>query len=346
MTNTSANNEDNTGYQDILNKYAEAVGNNPSQPDSVPLETGYDSQIAPNVLKEVQTEPVISSVPDSPLPTEETPVASTEILPPPIVENNILPPPEPPIISSTTPSSGNNIFKYIFFVSLIIFLFVASAIAYSLLKPANTAGKPITTSPTPIISETPITGATCELNDKKYTVGESFKSADGCNTCSCQEDLSIICTEMACTPTPKSSTSSSDLNKNWKTYTDKTYKYTMDYPSNWTSKSSNGSVCISSGNLKNICEINIKTSLLSKYFDNPDKLSFEELATFSLKQDNAPDSYKIVTINGLKGYAIQSSYPSYKIIFNKGDWIHEITFEDRSQPNELELQILNTFKFN
>ena len=38
----------------------------------------------------------------------------------------------------------------------------------------------------------------CELNDKKYKIGESFAAADGCNTCSCEPDLTIACTEKDC----------------------------------------------------------------------------------------------------------------------------------------------------
>ena len=55
-----------------------------------------------------------------------------------------------------------------------------------------------TPHPTPFLT-------TCQLNDKNYAVGESFKSADGCNTCSCTADFQIACTEMACitsTPAP------------------------------------------------------------------------------------------------------------------------------------------------
>ena len=33
---------------------------------------------------------------------------------------------------------------------------------------------------------------------KSYKTGESFPSMDKCNTCSCGDDGSIRCTEMAC----------------------------------------------------------------------------------------------------------------------------------------------------
>ena len=47
----------------------------------------------------------------------------------------------------------------------------------------------------------------CTYNGTSYTSGASFKSTDGCNTCSCING-SVACTSMACitTPTPTTST--------------------------------------------------------------------------------------------------------------------------------------------
>jgi len=39
---------------------------------------------------------------------------------------------------------------------------------------------------------------TCKMGDKTYTVGQTFPSDDGCNTCSCDPDGNIACTAMAC----------------------------------------------------------------------------------------------------------------------------------------------------
>jgi len=41
-------------------------------------------------------------------------------------------------------------------------------------------------------------GTTCSYGGKSYAVGESFKSTDGCNTCSCLSDGTVACTLMAC----------------------------------------------------------------------------------------------------------------------------------------------------
>lgn len=42
--------------------------------------------------------------------------------------------------------------------------------------------------------------AQCRYDGKRHDVGDSFPSTDGCNTCSCQDDGSVACTERACAP--------------------------------------------------------------------------------------------------------------------------------------------------
>jgi hypothetical protein len=38
----------------------------------------------------------------------------------------------------------------------------------------------------------------CVYNGQEYNAGDSFASDDGCNSCSCDEDGMVLCTEMAC----------------------------------------------------------------------------------------------------------------------------------------------------
>jgi len=117
----------------------------------------------------------------------------------------------PPVKSKT------NIFQILLVLSLIIFLIVVSAVVYFVFF-NKTASDNSDNSIIETITPTPISSVTCTLNDKTYKVGESFPSADGCNTCSCTEDSSIVCTSMACestksaTPTvTKSATTSSKI---------------------------------------------------------------------------------------------------------------------------------------
>jgi hypothetical protein len=42
-----------------------------------------------------------------------------------------------------------------------------------------------------------ITSSACEYNGESYNLGETFPAADGCNTCSCDEE-GVACTEMGC----------------------------------------------------------------------------------------------------------------------------------------------------
>ena len=49
---------------------------------------------------------------------------------------------------------------------------------------------------------------TCEYDGEIYSVGESFTAADGCNSCSCDEEgeeTAVICTVMYCEPGEDSS---------------------------------------------------------------------------------------------------------------------------------------------
>jgi hypothetical protein len=144
---------------------------------------------------------------------------------PDLVENNFrsLPPEELklPEGEHKTPDS-TNIFKYIFFASLIIFLVVYSVLAFTLIKKPTIDTTITTTSATlPIspvmLSPTSVPTQVCALNDKNYEVGESFTATDGCNTCTCSADLSISCTEKVCPtakPTTKTSTQSAKKSGN------------------------------------------------------------------------------------------------------------------------------------
>ncbi len=44
------------------------------------------------------------------------------------------------------------------------------------------------------------TGVTCLYNGVNYAAGTSFKSTDGCNSCSCDSNGQVACTMMACAP--------------------------------------------------------------------------------------------------------------------------------------------------
>lgn len=99
-----------------------------------------------------------------------------------------------------TTSKGSGFFKILFFISLLIFLVVASALALSFINNSKTS--PSTVNPTiPTITEptdAPEEESFCYLNDNKYKVNETFPSADGCNTCTCNIDGTISCTEKDC----------------------------------------------------------------------------------------------------------------------------------------------------
>jgi len=102
-------------------------------------------------------------------------------------------------VGETTPK-GSGFFKILFFISLLIFLIVASALALSFINNSKTGSSTVNPS-IPAITEptdAPEEESFCYLNDNKYKVNETFPSADGCNTCTCNIDGTISCTEKDC----------------------------------------------------------------------------------------------------------------------------------------------------
>ncbi len=98
-------------------------------------------------------------------------------------------------------NGAKNPFKNIFFISLFIFLVILGSIILSFYQQSQTFDQTIRPTPTPFkttqSSPSPAKFS-CLLNDKHYQIGESFPSADDCNTCTCLPDLIISCTNTDC----------------------------------------------------------------------------------------------------------------------------------------------------
>ncbi len=110
------------------------------------------------------------------------------------------------------PSSSSKFAKTFFFISLIIFLGVVGAIAYNLIKDQSASSVPSNSNKIVVdedLSEPSGAAQNCVINDQTYSTNQSFAAADGCNTCTCQADGTIACTELACELTPSESTPSS-----------------------------------------------------------------------------------------------------------------------------------------
>ncbi|HPT65745.1 MAG TPA: hypothetical protein PK257_00345 [Candidatus Woesebacteria bacterium] len=160
-----------------------------------------------------QTTPVTE-----PEPVESTPESETEIQPQ-STEQQLQD------LGITPPlKTGGGFFKGLFVVALIIFVFVMVALGLVFFKNQKNIDNSDSNFDTAESTPIPASGI-CFLNDKTYQIGESFASADGCNTCTCESADVITCTEKACpstitptktaTATPtvtKSATSSSTKN--------------------------------------------------------------------------------------------------------------------------------------
>lgn len=216
-------NDVNKQYQDILNKYASDIKNVTPEAETPPIEPAATMVEAPS--EPVEAPPIVPepSVLDEVPPTPVITPPPLPLSPPSFVVDGPLTPPE------TQPKKSGNIFKYLFYISFLVFLGVCGAIAYTLFfNPPTPPSSNQTATPTP----TPSSPATCQLNDKTYQVGESVPSADGCNSCSCSSDGTIACTAMACDTTPSASPASSS--SSLKKYSNDSYGVSFDYPNDWS----------------------------------------------------------------------------------------------------------------
>lgn len=207
-------------YQEILDKYAADLQ---AATKTIPEEPEVPQIITPTP----EPEPYIPPAPE--------PVIAT---PPPRLEPIVVTP-----IDSPPPEikpRENNFFKYLFFISLLIFLGVLAAVVYSFIS----TQKPLSnSSATPTLQPSTAPVLMCKINDLEYVVGASFPATDGCNTCTCNSDTSISCTEKACDVTPTKSATTSSIPKDWKTYENKALKFSFSYPVKYgvfTYKTSNG----------------------------------------------------------------------------------------------------------
>jgi len=188
-------------YQDILDQYSKQVTVLPDEEEPVSENQPIinPSEILQTVPPEAPVVPLVDNL-ASPVP----PAPPLDLIPPsqsPVVEtiNDISPPETTSPISSNTVEKKSNFFKILFFISLFIFLGVASVLAFSFVNGSDTRN---TTVPVVPVVTQPIETSEdkdfCFLNDNKYKINDTFPSADGCNVCTCGLDGTITCTEKAC----------------------------------------------------------------------------------------------------------------------------------------------------
>lgn len=165
-----------------------------------------ETPISKPELPPLQPQPEIDEVPPSNEYQEVLDQYAATQTKAPIPENE--PQPNEPTLSDfgiTDKPPQNNIFKILFIFALIIFVLVGTALAFVYFKSQNnsTSSNSNINKSTP----TPISTGSCSLNDRTYSVGESFAAADGCNTCTCESQNTVTCTDKKCLTTPTATTS-------------------------------------------------------------------------------------------------------------------------------------------
>jgi len=185
-----------------------------STPIDTPTPTSLSDNLEPSKSLIDESSSVIENEPEFKPEPELEPIIQTET-------NSLTTPQEDPeiikqkieeVLSYTTASNIVNstsdkpktsgFLKTLFFLSLFIFIGVVGVLGYFITNPVSkTNSDPKTTiNPTTVPTQT---GVTCELNGFIYTQGQSFPSADGCNTCTCVSVDNVTCTEKACADNTK-----------------------------------------------------------------------------------------------------------------------------------------------
>ena len=304
-----------------------------------------DNQIInqePIVETPINQEP-INQEPVTQEPIAETPViAETPTAEPTLRDFGIVP--KPP---------QNNIFKIIFIFSLIIFILTASAFAFVYYQ-SQKKSSPTDNSPS-TISSTPAPSGTCFLNDKTYQAGESFASADGCNTCSCQSQDMIVCTEKACLSTDSATQSGT---QDWQTYTSKNeyVDYNFIYPKTWKLLEISMNLIQIEGDTNSDYNNKVENGVsVCKYYYilcYKDPEFYETPTTISNYIDSKKQQFKEVqktTINNQTAYSLYTAgtVPEIKkyLIERKDGAFCEISFCDKDLTAN-ENRFVNSFKFN
>jgi hypothetical protein len=239
---------DDLQYQQLLDQYSKNLANLPSPEDTstptpsptLPLVdlTNQTSENPPLDLTESIIDLKSSETPGVPVPpsveleTQNIPSQEPEKIP------LSLPSPTPePMQMPTLGASYSvplaapfNIFKLTFAISLLIFLGVFGFLGYKVYKgdthfnlsfnQNSNRSVPIPATPTAVVMV-----GTCYLNDQQYKIGETFPASDGCNTCKCETDTSINCSDEICQETAPSVP---------KTYSHTSPKFQVSYPSEWS----------------------------------------------------------------------------------------------------------------
>jgi len=219
----------------------------------------------------------------------------------------------------STPTPNKNIFKLLFFIFLGIFLIISSIYLYLWIKSDQ---------------QTP--------NSQTETQNQNTETI-----------TPTLITTVVNEETNTSSTSSS-ISKDWKTYTNSTYKYTISYPSTYQVKETTKNL-ISVGtpemfklieespSLGTNLEVTVYSSLSEASNNSPKVKTLKDLA---INMTDPPEqNYKEITIGGVSGFTVTTDYPDTRIYLQRGNQIYYI-FDGSLDNNSIEKQIINTLNFN
>ncbi|MFA6250640.1 MAG: hypothetical protein WC686_04005 [Candidatus Shapirobacteria bacterium] len=175
-------------YQDLLNNYSDEVNRLSDDPiKEFPL-PDQKPVLAGSVRPDAFPPPAKSISNVSATPVLLSPPTGSQ--PPVLIANSSQEKPKP------------DIFKYLFVISVILFIAVVLANVIVLYNSQSKIYSPVKDTPQEVPSSTQSQDTSCVLNDIKYSVNQQFVADDGCSLCRCLEDMSVVCDDRDCQEKP------------------------------------------------------------------------------------------------------------------------------------------------
>ncbi len=194
-------------YKQILDEYSQQIKDTDTIP-AVPVEDQSQPQVQ-SQPDEVVSTPSEPTPPTNPKPSLPHQLPPQDLGPAPTLEPTE---PEPKLEvdqnpPQTPPKGKFNLFKYLFYLSTVVFIVILALLVKDYLKlqklTQNAPSQPQPTGQVLPPTETPLPSSdqVCQVNDSQYNIGDTFPAEDGCNTCECQSTETgpkIICTLSDC----------------------------------------------------------------------------------------------------------------------------------------------------
>ncbi len=189
--------------------------------------------------------------------------------------------------------------------------------------------------------------STCTYNSQQYNVGQSFTSKDNCNTCTCQKDDNVACTDMACSnyfsdliKDPKTNdTTNAEPSNEWDRFAND--KFLIRFPKAWYI-----TLLDMSGNNIEITK-NVASSKCEEGAENTSQECAQgapaQMAVISVKEvDNLSDTIEnLATIQAEMSDTIFKDVPTVKYVGKKENPVFTMGYVIKDSPKAVHINIVS-----